>query len=903
MAYSGEPSEGDISSLCDVLAVTRDEAIRRLKANDNNLGNAVNEYFDDPQSTKYRWDESHFNTDREGETNAVGNTFNIQGGDEFPSLSHVNSAAPTRPPSRTNNRSPVGGTTNTSQEDADFARAIAESAAESGISPQEFGVIDHHPNSKILRPTNRSNYNSDMWAIVPTKAMVDSEATNPPPSSRKRDMDAPAFLRQAKTHRLGSLLSIYSKIPLARNVLLRCGKQALTYGHNTEWWKGDAILRPDVLARMAKGEDIWGEDTRPDFTEELHRLVAFLDQSDRSYASADTLTNTKAIDGSYGSWTPDVEDKFFQALQEASTENLDCGIERMITICKVISVAPPVPESSDPDVQTDEEEGPTPCIYLDISLDPDTYSCVSTLYDALDHLLWSSALSLDSSFPEGAKTAVLLKPADILTIRFGSGGLVKPCEIPAVFYADRYMDSHKELALRFQTQIREIKDAVKRLEFLKEERVTCSGQFCGFKLQGFNLGHDVRDCCLSVISYAKELLERQKKDTQWRHFQDKWEKNTPYSMDDLRLIHTWSSPVNSTDEDKANQERLEHIIEACEDKLEEAKRALIAFENKKEELNGYLDVVRKRLTCQEDEADDEQFVFRSDANAYRPEYWNPSEKYLLRGVATAYDITYICVRDEDDASNSGQQAEVKDQWWKVGYIKSDASPIKSEKVTLDDVLQAAGTDCKNPILVYASEAALNEEQKPLSDALRMFVKADNRSFQQELTQEESSREAEEQVQGVAIPAARVMTAATLSQLPSADPKGKRKHSAGSSVATNGSIRSDLADIDLTFTDDNTTLHGNEPVFYDESQPLKLGDVAESLAKCQTDEHERRAEGESQGSGHDPGTTAVSGLRAPEMSERWGGANMFLAQPGNAIPAQNSAVDLMDLDTETENMTV
>lgn len=95
-------------------------------------------------------------------------------------------------------------------------------------------------------------------------------------------------------------------------------------------------------------------------------------------------------------------------------------------------------------------------------------------------------------------------------------------------------------------------------------------------------------------------------------------------------------------------------------------------------MNRYLDVVRKRLTCQEHEAEDDLFVFRSDGDAYRPEYWNPSTKYLLRGVATTADVAYVCVRDVEDPFNPGENPVAKDQWWKVGYVKSDASPIKSE---------------------------------------------------------------------------------------------------------------------------------------------------------------------------------------------------------------------------------
>lgn len=98
----------------------------------------------------------------------------------------------------------------------------------------------------------------------------------------------------------------------------------------------------------------------------------------------------------------------------------------------------------------------------------------------------------------------------------------------------------------------------------------------------------------------------------------------------------------------------------------------------------YLDVVRKRLTCQEHEVDNDLFVFSSDIDAYRPEYWDPSTKYLLRGVATTSEVAYVCIRDVEDLANPGENSRTKDQWWKIGYVKSDASPIKSE-VGINDV--------------------------------------------------------------------------------------------------------------------------------------------------------------------------------------------------------------------------
>lgn len=410
--------------------------------------------------------------------------------------------------------------------------------------------------------------------MVPTKVKVEAEVADPPPSNRRRDADAPAFLRQTKDHRLGALLSIYSKIPLARNFLLRCGRPALTYGYNAEWWKGSPILAQDVLTRMARGEEIWGEDARPDFADELHRLVAFLDQSERSYASADGLAETKAIVNNFGSWAVDFEDRLFQALQDASTDGPYCGIEHMLTTGKVLPVIPPSPHQSESDGQDEEEESTTSFLFLDIALDFEGYNCVETLYDALDHLLWSSALTLENSFPHDARTMVLLKLGKVLTLRFGGAGLVKPCEIPAVFYADRYMDDRKELALHFQAQIRDIKEALKKLASLEEERVYCSGQLCGYSLQGFGQRHDVRECSTRMIKYAERLIERQRRDAQWRLFQGQWEDGTPYSMDDLRFIHTWSGPSNLTNDEEIDRGRWEYIIQICRDKIDEASSAL-----------------------------------------------------------------------------------------------------------------------------------------------------------------------------------------------------------------------------------------------------------------------------------------------------------------------------------------
>lgn len=62
-------------------------------------------------------------------------------------------------------------------------------------------------------------------------------------------------------------------------------------------------------------------------------------------------------------------------------------------------------------------------------------------------------------------------------------------------------------------------------------------------------------------------------------------------------------------------------------------------------------------------------------------------------------------------------------------------------------------ETKNPLLVYASEAAARAEPTPLPASLERFVKADNKAFQQELNQEVSEAvwEGDMQAQGNGVP--------------------------------------------------------------------------------------------------------------------------------------------------------
>ncbi|KAI1462291.1 hypothetical protein F4805DRAFT_410089 [Annulohypoxylon moriforme] len=858
MAAMGEPSEDSINLFRDVTGLPRGEVITRLKANNNDVNRASEEYFENPGSQKYRWDESQFGMDRQGEVNDTGISFNIQGPDELAPTSYQNTAAPTRPPSRANNTSPFGAPINAAEEDANLERALAESAAESGISRQEVGIVDNELNPKYpyFGPANRSQYETEQWAMVPTKATMDTEKADPTPSQRKRGSDAPAFLRQTKDHRLGFLLSIFHQVPLVRNILLQYGTPAKNYGHNSEWWRGQPILKHEHLAAMARGEPTWGNEPRSEFTEELHRLIAFLDKTERAYGSVDSLIDTNEVDPNSSGWGVDAEDRLFEILKEEAKANDTFDMDGMITVG---SILPCFPQSSDEPLSEGDGDSSSDeareFAFLDITLDYEQSSCVNTFYDALDHILWLQALNLDHPYPEEAVYAVLSKTPEVITTRFSNVGLSKPCEIPAVFYVDRYLADRKDLALKFQSHIRYIKSKLHMYELLEKNILRCYGQRC-HRVNSLGDGpHDLTTCLNGIIKFTERLMQRQTRSAQWRYYHDRMGKDVSLTLDDIFDIYTWSGPYMFLPDEEERMKKWKDVIDGANKKIGEVKEDLAKISKARKFYADSLEVISKRLTCQEDEVDDEKYVFRSTP-AYNPEYWNPTHKYCLRGVALTSELAYVCVRQDLESADTGEEPKPRDQWWKIGYSSTDRNPIKTEKVTQEDVLHAAGTESKYPILVYATEAAMSATPTPLSDALRMFVRADNRSFQQELAQEQ------DQGQPAEGPPTSGVRAEDLSYIAVASP-GKRKYSVGSSVATRGSSQGDLAEVD--------------PYHWD------MQDMQSDFDYSNAEEMQR--------------LTALS-LKSPEMQERVGGPAHFLTRPAY-VPRKDSG-DMMDIDTEVEH---
>ncbi|KAH7033166.1 uncharacterized protein B0I36DRAFT_105715 [Microdochium trichocladiopsis] len=907
MAAAGEPTEDLIELFREVTGLSRPEAVARLKANGNDTERATDEYFTDPDSTKYKYDESQFGLDRDGEGgNTSGISFNIQGPDQLPVGSYFDhgSAAPTRPPSRANNRSPNGAPSNLAQEDDDLQRALAESAAESGIAPQEAGIVDYTNNTTQFGPAKRPDYDVEQWAMVPTGASGPAIEPALPPSARKRQPNAPSFVRECTRIdcRLGAMLSIYHKIPLVRNILLSCGRQSPNYGHSSEWWKGRPILQPEALVKLQVGQQLSEDEARPAFHEEIHRLMAFLDSSDRAFARVDALFETPP----YQSYTwHDMEERLLIALSNMAEDpenNPDLNMDPMMVRGRIIPVEP-----DDDDTDGSDPDDTIDFALLEIRIDQEQYSWVRTLYDALDQLMWTHALSPDHAFPDHSRMALLVKPSEVLTMRLMGTGLTAPIEIPEVFYADRYMESHQETALHLQKQIFEIKrNGLQKLTAWEAQRTRCQGEGGCRKYQWLESPHSIQDCHQKAIKHAQYLLDRLRKDVQWRHFQKQWsEGKEPYRIEDIKLAHTCTGPAEYTEEEEEKRIELETLIQTLQGRLDQLENDLKGCTEKREEYFRLLQVVSKRLTCEAKDADDAQFVFSSDPQAYNEVYWNPKQKYLLRGVALTPELSYVCVREPDDLIQVDDDASTgeRDQWWKIHAPAQDHTPATVEKATIDEVLHAASTESRYPMLIYATEAAMQATPVPLSDALRRFVKLDNRSFQAEL-----SREASEE-QPPHPPPRPIVQGPTIGNLEQAGGYGlsKRKHTGSSSIATNGSTRDELDEVDLTFTDSNAdgveldtpppgeALHVEymRPSQFEDSYQTAGGygeevDWSKATAAHVEDDNSKTGP---EGLGPEPSSNG------PEMQERGSSGGLSFVMQHSGRSSRQGPPDLMDLEAD------
>ncbi|KAL2176350.1 uncharacterized protein P884DRAFT_33774 [Thermothelomyces heterothallicus CBS 202.75] len=711
-----------------VMAVTGfgDHALisNALKGNQGNVDTVVNEYLDGPEKfrRKYGWDESAFSSGREGEntpnTNANTPSYVIHAPVIYGTEQNSFYGAPSRPPSRANNKSPISRLvdlssaeyttdrpSNRQEEEDQLQRAINESLNTSGIQsphafpppppplPQQSGVTTHDGASSVqFGPATRPNYDADEWAMV----RLGHTERDPDPSLRARKDGARVFLRCRKwndweKHRIGALLMIYQQIPAVRNALLQTGEAPrYGYGNKTDWWQGEPILPPQQPVT-----DGWYEDSVVSWSDEIHRLMAFLELSDRAYGTADVVARARHPDTRD---TGDAERDFFENFAESETgEAARENRETLVSSVEIVAFDDASPQGGD-------------CFgLLDLQVTKDADPLPENLYNVLDWLFFVD-LRLAREDPSAARVAWITQPSEVLTCRFqGEDGLPGPLEIPETFYLDRYLKSNGK-------KLQELQMETVALLKAYDANLHKEGRLTRWVNPQTNKVYDRRVITKAAVRRCHEAIRR----IRYRAY---WRKHEQASADGEGEYYL---PEHPGEPDLLPEEAA--VIAHYEAKIAELENNLAEIERVMDEL-----ILRERRVIHQVNRKISSLLTVPSAD----EEWNPTHKYTLRGVVNDMNTVYYRARGPTTQSNAspadGAPQSEEEKWWKVSFKPEDNS-VEHAPVAYETVMrEACGTGCR-PIVVYATDKALEQDNLPLSDALKTFVRLDNRLFKQELLQ-------------------------------------------------------------------------------------------------------------------------------------------------------------------------
>lgn len=342
------------------------------------------------------------------------------------------------------------------QEEEDMARALRESAQEAGIDvpAQESGITS--TTSPYFGQPRQSEYDQNNWSMVSTTGNRPIFPTIRPASFRKRDIGTPALLQLTPSvtddDNLGGLLTILHEIPMSRNAFLSLGTAASDYGRGEEWWNGKAITTSE---QQIQG-DTQGFPSMQDVGEELHRIMAFLDKTERAYGSASCLIDMMPHDHEAA------ERRLFEVLKEAK----EPSTSHMYTNAVIIPYDPTIAaaEAEELSEESSEDDGGFGLIEMETPED----SSVSSLYDVMDHLMWSDVLN--SGKPSSsARMATFRNIGEVITLKLKQRGPPRFMDIPEVFYPERYTESRKEEARKIQHELASVNGEIADISLLKAQ--------------------------------------------------------------------------------------------------------------------------------------------------------------------------------------------------------------------------------------------------------------------------------------------------------------------------------------------------------------------------------------------------------------------------------------------------
>ncbi|EXJ80538.1 hypothetical protein A1O1_08684 [Capronia coronata CBS 617.96] len=346
-----------------------------------------------------------------------------------------------------------------------------------------------------------------------------------------------------------------------------------------------------------------------------------------------------------------------------------------------------------------------------------------TLVDLLDQTVWNDDMgNLDDVWID--------RCAEVFTIRVrdpSNGQSPLDLTIDPVWYPDRYMDQCREIMQLVRKQLQMIRRDI--------EQCTSLQRRCEVLKLPDNRILNIREV-LDAAANVSTVAVSQK----------------PVSNG------LYATPSSSA-EDDMSQVDVEHLKSELDAVVQRIARKLQSLEQRKADLRRKCREVALHLTRPSPETPD-----------------IPRRKYLLQGLSTKPEITYLRLLNKDLLQLDEEQdsSEVLEyQWWRCSWLQdgsqtlatsvpvmgpvtqaqadaaikgqtsfadndqnsSVSKPYSVSKVTESEVLEAVKKEHNSVLLVYASEEALRFKGTDLSRPLRFFVDRDNQAFAEELQQE------------------------------------------------------------------------------------------------------------------------------------------------------------------------
>lgn len=329
-------------------------------------------------------------------------------------------------------------------EDADIQRALAASQSDQTGSNANF------------RPATQGYYDPSRWSMA-TVSGVDSQQASEiipdlEPHERQNATGHPRFLKQLPSgDYLPNLLTIAHSIPMARRALLAPYKSYSSYGSDSDWWKGHSIRLPRIVSTVDGAPMEPATTERDEMIAEMQRLMALLDESSRSYGSAESLVRLAS--------------SFAVNRSDVTSESM---LDRVLQVWEAAAKNAAPEHAAESGVfhsligTTSAEGTTTPNLWsLPLSVNTDSEPAVN-LAEVMDNTLWDMDTddeTLCDNFME--------RCAPVLPMRLSQSDSSKErlsVIVPSAFYVDKYLKENVDATRDIRKQMAQCKKKIDKIE-------------------------------------------------------------------------------------------------------------------------------------------------------------------------------------------------------------------------------------------------------------------------------------------------------------------------------------------------------------------------------------------------------------------------------------------------------